>query len=65
MMFDPDYIGGLRKMMETLDADTRMGYYDNFQEDVLIVLKPEHVSEAPSTYACSAPYHERRVIRIL
>ena len=42
-MFDPDYIDGLRKMMEQSDPRTWLGWYDNFQEDVLIVQKPEHV----------------------
>ena len=47
-MFDPDYIGGLRQMMEKSDSATWLGYYDNFQEDVLIVRKPEHVTEVLS-----------------
>jgi len=44
-MFDPDYIQGLKKMIEKLDPTTQLGYYDNFQVDVLIVIKPEHVAE--------------------
>lgn len=44
-MFDPDYIGGLQAMIDKADPDTWLSYYDNFNEDVLIVLKPEHVTE--------------------
>ena len=32
-------------MIRNLDAETQLGYYDNFNEDVLIVMKPEHVLE--------------------
>lgn len=44
-MFDPDYIEGLRAMIAKMPKETMLGHYDNFQEDVLIVIKPEHVNE--------------------
>jgi hypothetical protein len=44
-MFAEDYIAGLKTMISNLHPESRLGYYDNMQTDVVIVLKPQHVSD--------------------